>query len=209
MFLIEIAHPVGALDEQGRELLADRILDPLLGSGHAPEETMARAVLATHVAFRELHTWRTGAGAPDPAAAPPMIVTITVAEQWRDAEFARHMIGIVRAAVNKLDRDNGWERGLGSLWVRVDGVPDGCIGLDGKAVTAAGILDFLTEVYRQATADGVATPVPDGKLLDPICGMLVTDTPSAITVVHDGTRVGFCADACRDAYVREHELVGA
>ncbi|WP_280275879.1 hypothetical protein [Nocardia wallacei] len=206
MFLIEIAHPAGALDDDDRSLLTGRMLDPLLGSGHAPEETMMRASLATHVAYRELQGWRTGNGAPEPGAAPPLIVTITIPQAWRDAESSRHFIGIVRAAVNRLDGARGWERDLGSLWVRVDGIPDGSIGLDGKAVTAAGVLDFLTEVYRAAAAAGAAAKVPEGKLLDPICGMLVPDTQQAITLDHDGVRVGFCAAGCREAYAREHAI---
>ncbi|BDH58014.1 hypothetical protein [Tsukamurella sp. PLM1] len=206
MFLIEIAHPADAFDDADRDLLADRILEPLLGAGHGPAETLMRAALATHVAFRELRGWRTGDGPPQPGFAPPLIVTVTVPDEWREDGGARHFIGVVRAAVRRLDHERGWDRDLGSLWVRVDGVPDGCIGLDGKPATAADVLDFLTEVYRASVADGRAPEVPDGKLLDPTCGMFVTDAPGVIALEHDGVRVGFCAQGCRDAYAREHGL---
>ncbi|CAM3124615.1 hypothetical protein [Tsukamurella hominis] len=206
MFLIEIAHPAGAFGDDDRGLLADRILDPLLGAGHAPEETMMRAALATHIAFHELEGWRTGGGPPAPGAAPPVIVTVTVPEEWREDGGARHFIGIVRAAVRRLDRERGWERDLGTLWVRVDGVPDGCIGLDGKPASAADVLDFITEVYRASVTEGRTPEIPDGKLLDPTCGMFVTDGPDAIVLEHDGVRVGFCARGCQEAYAREHRL---
>lgn len=203
--LIEIAHPAGALPAADRDLLVRRILDVTLDPNHAPEETMRRARAMTHVTFRELHDWRTGDGPLDPDAAPPLLVTVTVPAAWRE-ETARHLTGVVRAAVNRLDTTHGRQRRGGHLWVNVLGVPDGSIGLNGKASTADDVLAYLTEDYRAARAAGTAEPVPDGMLVDPVCGMLVRPGKAAITLDHDGATVGFCALGCRDAYARMHEL---
>ena len=136
-----------------------------------------------------------------------MIITLTVPEAWRE-EAARTFIGFVRTAVRRLDDDRGWQRERASLWVRVDGVPDGSIGLDGRPATADDVLDFLTEEFREALANGTAATPPDGKLIDPICGMTVRDGKGAVILEHRGDRWGFCSLGCRDAYVRrEPEIV--
>lgn len=205
MMLFEVAHPAGAFTAEDRDLLVRRIFDVALDDDHAPEETMRRARAMWHIGFRELHGWRTGDGPPAPDAAPPVIVTITVPEAWR-AEVSRHMIGLVRAAVKRLDTTRGWARRDGDLWVNVLGVPDGSIGVDGKASTAEDVVVAMTEDYRAARAAGTAAPVPEGTLVDPMCGMLVRPGKGAITLDHDGATVGFCALGCRDAYVRMHDL---
>lgn len=206
MMLIEVAHPAGALRSADRELLTDRILTVLLTTDHAPEETMRRARSMTHVAFRELHGWHTGDGPLASGAVPPMIITITVPELWRE-EVSRHTIGAIRAAVRRLDVTRGWHRNGGDLWVNVLGIPDGSIGLNGKATDADGVLDFMTEDFRTAQASGAAMPVPDGMLVDPICGMLVRPGKESITLEEDDATIGFCALGCRDAYVRQRDQV--
>lgn len=205
MILIEIAHPAGAFTEQDRDLLAGRVRDALLAVEHAPEETMRRARAMTHVAFRELHGWHTGDGPLAPGSTPPVLLTITVPEAWR-AEISRHAISVLRAAVHRLDRVRGWKRRGGDLWVTVHGVPDGSIGLNGKASTADDVLAYMTEEFRAAQAAGHAQPIPAGMLLDPICGMLVRPGRGSITLDHGGNTVGFCSLGCRDAYAGEHGL---
>lgn len=205
MLLIEIAHPAGRLNNQDRDLLCDSILDLFLApEGHA-DETNQRARDMTHIAFSELQGWRTGHGAPDEHAAPPMIITLAVPGAWRD-EAGQTFIGLLRTAVRRLDDARGWKRKQGSLWVRVDGLRDGDIGLDGRSATAADVLEFMTADFRAAQASGAAAPAPEGKLIDPICGMTVPDVKGAIALEHDGIRVGFCATGCRDAYAEREGI---
>lgn len=192
MLLIEIAHPAGTLSEHDRDLMCGAIIELFLApEGHA-EETNQRARSATHLAFRELYGWQTGHGVPAQDAAPPMIITLTVPEAWRK-DAGHTFIELLRAAVRRLDDARDWHRTPGSLWVRVDGVPDGDIGLDGRPATADDVLDFLTEDFRAAQASGTVAPAPAGKLIDPICGMTVSDGKGTITVTDGGVRVGFCA----------------
>lgn len=203
MLLIEIAHPAGTLDDAAQDLLSTSVIDLFLPSGGHAEETSRRARASTHIAFRELQGWHTGDGPPAEGAAPPMTITITVPEAWR-AEAGHTFIGLLRTAVRRLDDARGWERARGSLWVRVDGLRDGDFGLDGHPATAEDVLTFLTEDFRASRANGTAAPAPEGKLLDPICGMAVSDGRGTITLEHDGARLGFCARGCRDAYLSEH-----
>ncbi|MEE3850839.1 hypothetical protein VZC37_10885 [Gordonia sp. LSe1-13] len=205
MLLIEIAHPAGRFDNEDRAILGDAILDLFLAPDAHTTDTIDRARQATHIAFRELHGWRTGFGTPSADGAPPVIITLTVPAAWRD-EGGDTFMGLLRTAVRRLDEARGWDRPRGGLWIRVDGVPDGQIGLDGRPSTADDVLSFLTEDFRSAQEKGTAAPAPAGRLVDPICGMIVPDGRGTITLDHDGVRLGFCADGCRAAYARREGL---
>ena len=45
-------------------------------------------------------------------------------------------------------------------------------------------------------------PVPD-TAVDPICGMSVALTETAITLEHDGATYAFCNAGCRDIFVAQ------
>src|SRR5690606_38091680 len=110
MNLFEIRCPAHALDDEDRALLAGDIVDGMVGdrvADEVAEETLRRARAMTHVGFVELHEWTTGDGPWRPGAAPPLWITMTVPEQWRE-EMSRHLIGWVRRAVRRLDARHGW-----------------------------------------------------------------------------------------------------
>jgi YHS domain-containing protein len=46
--------------------------------------------------------------------------------------------------------------------------------------------------------------LPDGGVIDPVCGMRVHLGPHAITLQHDGRTIGFCATGCREVYAADH-----
>ncbi|MBE3001338.1 YHS domain-containing protein [Nocardiopsis sp. HNM0947] len=203
MLLMEIAHPTGSLDNCDRDQLSGAFLDLFLGAPGYTEEILRRVRPTTHIAFRELQGWRSGDGPPREGTAPPMLVTVTLPQAWQE-ESAAFLIGLVRTAVRRLDDDRGWVRPRGSLWIKVEGVPDGSIGLDGRPATASDVLAFLTEETRAARENGTAAPVPEGRLPDPVCGMTVADGKGALVVEYRGERLGFCSRVCRDTYVGEH-----
>lgn len=84
------------------------------------------------------------------------------------------------------------------------GVADGSIGLNGAATDAIGVVNYMTEGYR--AAQPAAPTLPDGVVLDPICGMRVRLGPRAITLPHGENVLGFCSSGCRAAYADEHQL---
>ncbi|GGR50845.1 YHS domain-containing protein [Nocardioides luteus] len=205
MNLIEIRCPAGALDDSDRAWLAAEITAGLVGDGmteEVPAETLSRARAMTHVGFLALDGWTTGDGPwpRDVGVAPPMWITMTVPEQWRE-EMSRYVIGWFRRAVHGLDARKGWKRSGGDLWINLVGVVDGSIGLDGRPSTADDVVATMTAEFR-AKADAGDVDLPDGVVIDPMCGMKVRLGKGAITLEHDGVTLGFCAMACRDAYVR-------
>ncbi|APX32143.1 hypothetical protein BH708_04730 [Brachybacterium sp. P6-10-X1] len=205
MILIEISCPVGRYDDTDRRAIIEQICSVVLTDDHAPPETMHRARQMAHLGFRDLTDWHTGDGPANPEEAPPVIASVTVPRAWQD-DMARPMIGAVKAALRRVDTRHGWQREPGSLWVLINGVPDGSIGMDGASSTADDVLDALISDYRAAVENGRNDPVPDGHLVDPICGMLVRRGPRALTIETDGETLGFCALGCRDAYARRHAL---
>lgn len=204
MFLIEIAAPAGELTDADRATLTRAVTGLLSDGASAPEETMARGRAVTHIAFRELAGWTTGDGAWSPPVPPPLVITATVPEAWRE-EMSRPLSGAIRAGVRRLDRDHGWTRPGGHLWVNLVGIADGSIGLNGRPATADGLTSWMTEEFRAKHRAGEVV-LPDGVVIDPMCGMQVTLGRDAITLEHDGEIMGFCAASCRRAYAKEHGL---
>ncbi|MDF1605804.1 hypothetical protein [Nocardioides sp. YIM 152315] len=207
MNLIEIRCPCGALDAENRALLAGDITAGLVGDHMAddvPEETLARARAMTHVGFCQLDDWTTGAGPWRHDSTPPLWITMTVPELWRE-EMAGYVIGWIRRAVRRMDARNGWKRSIGDLWINVTGVGDGSIGLDGKPATSDDVVSVMSEEFR-AKADAGKIVLPEGVVVDPMCGMKVKLGRRAITLEHDGRTLGFCATNCRDAYARREGI---
>lgn len=207
MNLIEIRCPSDALDAEDRALLAGDITAGLVGdhmTDDVPEETLARARAMTHVGFSQLDAWTTGAGPWEPGSTPPLWITVVVPELWRD-EMARYVIGCIRRAARRIDARHGWKRSVGDLWINVIGIGDGSIGLDGKPATADDVVAVMSEEFR-AKADAGGIELPEGVVIDPMCGMKVKLGGRAITLEHDGRTLGFCAMNCRDAYARREGI---
>jgi YHS domain-containing protein len=206
MFLIDVACPRGSLSEHDRRGLADDVCEVLVGAEEgASAATMRRARAMTHVGFRELESWTTGDGPWSPGKVPPLWVTLTVPEAWR-AEMSRTAIGAVRRGVRRLDRAHEWQREEGDLWVNIVGIADGSIGMDGKPSTADQVVGHMTAAFRAQDEAEERADLPDGVVIDPMCGMHVRLVSGALTLEHDGRTFGFCAAACRAAYAREHGL---
>jgi YHS domain-containing protein len=206
VILVEVVSPRGALAADDRVALARDVCDVLVGANKGvAEETMRRARAMTHVGFHELAAWTTGDGPWEPDTAPPLWITLTVPEAWRE-EISRTVIGLVRRGVRRLDRSHGWERADSSLWVNVVGISNGSIGLGGKAQTADDDVAYMTAEFRARHEPSESPDLPDGVVIDPMCGMQVRLDARAFTLEHDGRTLGFCAAACRAAYAREHGL---
>ena len=204
MFLIEIATPAGSLASEDRAMLTADLLKMYAADGEAPEATLSRGRMMTHFGFNDLEGWTTGDGPWQRGGAPPIWITVTVPEDWR-AEVLYPTMGALRRSVRAVDRRNGWERAVGSLWINVVGIQNDSIGLNGKPSTADDVVDCITAEFRQRYAAG-EVDVPEGVLVDPMCGMHVRLGPRAITIEHNGETLGFCALSCRAAYARRHEV---
>lgn len=43
------------------------------------------------------------------------------------------------------------------------------------------------------------------RMIDPVCGMTVDPSTAAAEACHEGTKIFFCAEGCRDAFVANPE----
>lgn len=199
MNLIEITCPAAALDENQRRAIAETILTNFLVEPDAPPEAIERAGRATHVWFQDAQTWTTGSGRYEAGATVPFVVTITVPEAWRE-ELTRHAMGAVRAALAR--HVAGGVLADETTWINVVGVHEGSIGMNGRPTTSTDIVRHLTQDARPPEA----TDLPDGVVIDPVCGMRVHLGPHTVTLEHDGRILGFCATGCRNVYAADHGL---
>ncbi len=200
MNLIEITCPEGALHETQRQTVADAIISNLLVEPDAPAQAIERAGHTTHVWFHEARSWTTGTGPYQHSTPTPFVVTITVPDVWRE-ELSRRAIGAVRTALTRhaptaaLNED-------AAVWINVVGVHDGSIGMNGKPSTSTDIVRYLTHNIERPNPQDL----PDGVVIDPICGMRVHLGPHTLTLTHNGQIIGFCAAGCRAVYGENHNI---
>jgi YHS domain-containing protein len=205
VILVEVVVPQGRLDDGDRDRLATDITGGLLKASGAPEATMSRARAVTHVWFHETCSWHTGNGPVPGDGPPPVVANVSAPEAWRE-EMSPVVIGVIRAALGRLDARHGWTRAGGDVWVNLRGVADGSIGLDGRPATAADVVEYVTEEYRASGESASAADLPAGMLLDPVCGMRVRAGATALVLDHEGRVHGFCSRGCREVYAAEHGL---
>lgn len=198
MNLIEVTYPEGSLDADDRAAIADEITASLRDFDEAPEATMRRARAMTHVVFHAGQSWATGDGPLSAEQPPPLLVTLTVPEAWRE-EVSKGFMDIIRGALEHHGASGDAERPGGDVWINVVGIADGSIGLNGMPSTADDVLMYMTEEYRASADDA---DLPDGVVIDPICGMQVPLDKGAPTLVHEGETIGFCSQGCRSNYAR-------
>ncbi|MFW6693461.1 hypothetical protein [Streptomyces sp. MAR4 CNX-425] len=209
MLLIEVFVPAGALNEEERQTLARRLVDTLMveDDSHAIEIIDAQRAL-TQVLVHEPATWYLGQRpAADPADPPRYLVRVTVPASWRK-EMCDHTVRIVTDVLAESERAAGRDpdrvRREPHAIVLVDGITEGGVGIQGKAMSSLDLTELISRPYRDESAARPAPEPPQGQLIDPVCGMAVDLDDSALTLVHEGVLYGFCHGLCRRAYADEH-----
>ncbi|MFG1946807.1 YHS domain protein [Nonomuraea sp. NPDC048826] len=194
MMFVELFTPWGNLDATGRRLVAGRLgsLCELTGGGAPVGDGTAEVFRSMfQVVVHEPEVWVAGDRPLGPADRPHYLVRVYVPGPWRK-DMSHTVIEYVTRVINEVDGGNP------AVQVHVLGVPEGGIGLDGRARTSAEIVDLLSEPHQAELGAGRAAR-------DPLCGVIVPLGDDAITLEADGTLHAFCCAGCRDAYVGRRE----
>lgn len=209
MLLIEVFVPKGALREEERQALGHRLIDTLMveDDSHAIEVIDAQRTI-TQVLVHEAATWILGQRpAADPLDPPRYLVRVTVPASWRK-EVSGPTVEIITGVLAETERSAGRDPERVTrephAVILVEGISEGGIGIHGKAMGSLDLMELVSRPYRgRATARPAPNP-PQGKLIDPVCGMSVDLDESTLTLVHEGTLYGFCHGLCRRAFADEH-----
>lgn len=204
MTLIEVFVPKGSLSEADRDALGEHLATELL-SGEGDVVRRARAM--AWVLIHEPRNWTVGGSAVASIDPPRFIVRLTVpGGHMNDAQRAEAVARITRA-LSSFAGDSQRLYRHPHAWVQIVEAPDGSLGLFGQVLGNADLVQLIVDPAHEAVVRKRAHATPaDGKLVDPICGMTVELTDTAITLELDGEIVAFCSTACRDAFAEAHAI---
>lgn len=204
MLFIELFAPKGALTEEHRRHLSGRLVTELVSAPGAPDALIERGRALAHAAVHELDAWTVGGRPVDPAETPPYIVRVTMLAGHASDDMRTEIVARVTRVLAEVDEDPQRLYHEPHAWVQIVELPDGNMGAFGRVVRLAEIMQMVIQPGEKPPV--VDLPVhgpPPGAALDPICGMTVTLSSTAITLEHDGSTRAFCSSACRDIFAAQ------
>jgi YHS domain-containing protein len=199
MMLIELFAPQGALDGQGRSHLAERLLHELVSHEGTPQEIIEAARRLWHVVVHEPGVWVTGGGAVEPQDPRYFVrVSLPADSHMLSAEMRSHFVSTITRVL--ADTHGDADRFAREPLVSVHLVDVPSYGTLGRTMRDADVVRLVMGAVDAPA--GASTPVAPGAdtAIDPICGMTVALTDTAITLEHDGATYAFCAAGCRDVF---------
>ncbi|MCX0269647.1 hypothetical protein NLM24_02750 [Nocardia zapadnayensis] len=205
MMFIELFLSAGALGPEQRKRVARRLgTIHELGAGEPGSEgdemaPRSAAVFASmfQVVVHEPQIWVAGERVLTEQDPPHCLVRIHVPGPWRKDMSETLMSYATRIVSDEFDdRELPFHRP--TVQVHVVGVSEGSIGMLGKLVKSADLVEMLSDPYRDDAEAGKA-------LKDPMCGVLVPLDDDAVTTEIDGELYAFCCRGCRAEYVAKRE----
>jgi YHS domain-containing protein len=200
MMLVELFAPDGALHDRRRHDLAERLLHTLTTHDGVPPEVVEAGRRLWHVVVHEPKVWVTGGGVVEPEN-PRYFVRVSLpsdASMMTD-EARNYLVStITRVLADAHDATDRFAREP-LVAVHLVDVPELGYGTMGRAMRN---VDIVRLVMGDIDATPVASPVVQGAdtAVDPICGMTVALTGTAITLEHDAATYAFCTGACRELF---------
>ncbi|MEU6426318.1 YHS domain protein [Microbispora sp. NPDC046973] len=202
MLFVELLVPKGVFDGWELRVLAGRLTARrLLSAGDGTTPAADPGVMdlfdsLSHVVVREEEVWIAGGNLLDGSQDPWYVVNVIVG-LW-GKEMSEHLISRITAELAEAEG-----RPEPRAVVNVISLPEGGYGLAGRVRRSS---DFLALIEEAKT--GTAAHVPDGMVVDPVCGATVP-LEEAVILERDGQTHGFCCTHCRGHFVRESSAAGA
>lgn len=202
IFFLELLVPAGRFTNDQRRALAGRltltelirhadevadVVDPSEAASADPG-VMSMIEDSSHVVVHEIENWFVGGRALEPEDPCRYVARVYVPAPWRKGMSA-FLIASITRAIAKFDPDPDHLYDRSHAEVAVLGVPEGSYGVRGRVAKESDVLDLIT-----AARESREPSRPDGRLVDPVCGMLAAE---GLTLEHNGTVYGFCSEGCR------------
>lgn len=204
MMLIEVFAPKGALSEEQRQHVAERLLTEVTYADDVPSDVLERARSLWQVVVHEPEAWIVGERSLEPTDPPYYIVRMSVPEgSLTDEARADHISSITRVLA-EADEDPQRFYREPHVWVHLIEVPESNFGSFGQTMRTSDIVNMI--VNPGGNVDERSTPAEEPApetAVDPICGMTVALTDTAITLEYDGITYAFCGTGCRDVFAQQ------
>jgi YHS domain-containing protein len=207
MMLIEVFAPEGVLGEKQRRDVAERLLVEVTAHAGTPQEVVDAARALWHVIVHEPATWISGDGPVGPA--PRYFVRVSLPSDGSSLtdEVRDHYISTITQVLAATDADPGRFEREPVVSVHIVDVPEGSFGSLGRAMRNADIIRMVMGAGDGAPDAAVPVAAGADTAVDPICGMRVALTGTAITLEHAGATYAFCNAGCRELFAEQ--LAGA
>jgi YHS domain-containing protein/phenylpyruvate tautomerase PptA (4-oxalocrotonate tautomerase family) len=207
MMFIELFFPKGALSEEQRRQIAERLVTEVMYEESAPASVLEAGRALTQVVIHEPDTWIIGGRSVDPSEPPRYVVRVSVPGSWRK-EGSAWLISRVTQVLAEADANPQRLYQEPHAWVHVVGIPEGSCGAFGQVMRSTDITRLITKPYREAPEGSIPTQeLAPGTAIDPICGMTVALTDTTIMLEYEGTTYAFCSPACRAVFAEEQRAV--
>ena len=209
MMLMELFVPKGALTAERRLRVSERLVAEVMSAENAPADLIDRGRAMTYVVVHESDAMVGGRPAAA-TASPHYVVRVSVPAEHNTDGIRAELVARMTRVLAEVDDDPQRLYQEPHLWVHIIEVPDGNMGAFGRVVRIGDIMKLV--VNPGAIPTGRGTPPAEeapATAIDPICGMTVALTATAITLVQDGTTYAFCCTACRDVFAAQRRAVPA
>lgn len=202
MTLIELFAPKGALNDDEQKSVGERLVTELMSSPRAPAEVIERTRGLTWVMVHEPALWTVSGRAIASGEPARFLVRVTVsAGHLTDGMRAEMIKRLTRVLAEHVpDPQRLYQRP--DAWIQIVELPDGNAGTFGRVVRTADLMRLVMTGALPETAEATA-PDPHASAVDPICGMTVERSPSAIALEHEGMRHLFCSEGCRKLFAAQ------
>ncbi|MPZ84237.1 MAG: YHS domain-containing protein [Actinophytocola sp.] len=170
--------------------IAERLLHELIADESAPEAVLAAARTLTHVIVHNPPVWVSGTDEPR------HLVRVTVPGSWNTQRFTEYLTPKITDIVGEAGA-----REEPRVVVQIVGLREHSVGTMGRVTTSTDITRMMT-VGHQVDH----TQAPEGKALDPVCGMTVDLATATLTLEYEGMTYAFCAPACRKVFAEDHAI---
>jgi YHS domain-containing protein/phenylpyruvate tautomerase PptA (4-oxalocrotonate tautomerase family) len=198
MLFIELFVPKGNLGEEQRRHLSERLATEMMSTDGAPADVIERGRAISWLVLHEPEVWAVGGRPVEATDAPRYVVRVTVPGGHLNDAMRAEVVRRITRVLAEIEDDPQRLSREAHAWVHIVELPDGTIGAFGQVVRTADIIDLI--VQGRTPEATTPTAVPAATAIDPICGMAVALTDTAITLERDGTTHAFCNTTCRDIF---------